>query len=121
MKNNVRSYLRSKFFPEKTMTEEDYTRGRRLFLVEGAATQGINSMTTGVIISGFLKFLGVTDVINGIISGHSRLRGYSAAFFSRGVSPDETGKIGCDAAGAVSSPALRGYAVGPAFYFGYGG
>ena len=51
------------------LTEKDYSRSRKIFVVEGSLANGIVSLSSGVIISGVLKFLGAPDSINGIISG----------------------------------------------------
>lgn len=55
------------FFSGTTMTEADFTKGRRLFIAEGCCANGIVTLTTGAFLSGYANSLGATDSINGII------------------------------------------------------
>ncbi len=51
------------------LSEKEYAKSRNIFIWEGALATGITTMSSGVIISGILKYLGANDSINGIISG----------------------------------------------------
>ena len=55
------------YFSGTTMTETDFSKGRRLFIAEGCCANGIVTLTTGAFLSGYANSLGATDSMNGII------------------------------------------------------
>jgi len=60
--------LRKKFFMQIPETKGDYSKSRRYFTMDGITANSINVLVTGSILSGYLKSLGVSDSLNGIIS-----------------------------------------------------
>lgn len=55
------------YFSETSMTDEDFTRSRKLFIAEGCCANGVVVLTTGAFLSGYINSLGADDSINGII------------------------------------------------------
>jgi MFS family permease len=78
--SRFRSLIRKKCFSDEILTERDYSRSRNLFIAESCLANGIAVMATGVIVSGYLKFLGANDAVNGIISGIPVLAGILLIF-----------------------------------------
>jgi len=66
----MRKFFRKKMSGSQVpLSEKAYGKSRTLFIIEGGAANAIGTLASGVIVSGFLKFLGASDAINGIISG----------------------------------------------------
>lgn len=55
--------------PGQILLEKEYSGSRAFFIAEESFATAIVAMTSGVVISGILKFLGASDSINGVISG----------------------------------------------------
>lgn len=55
--------------PGQGLSEKEFSKSRAFFIAEGSFATAIVTMTSGVTISGILKFFGASDSINGIISG----------------------------------------------------
>lgn len=60
--------LRKRFFMQVPETKSEYSKSRRYFTVDGITANSIAVLVTGTILSGYLKILGVSDSLNGIIS-----------------------------------------------------
>lgn len=74
-KNKTWLLIKDKYFSSQTLSEKDYERGRKLFIADGCFANGVVAITSGVILAGFLEYLGANNVVNGIISGIPNLAG----------------------------------------------
>lgn len=68
-KNKAWLLIKDKYFSNQTLSENDYERSRKLFIADGCFANGVIAITSGVILAGFLEYLGANNVVNGIISG----------------------------------------------------
>ena len=71
MKETVRMMierLRHRYYSEVPETRKDYAKSRRFFTMDGVTANSIAVLVTGTILAGYLKMLGVSDALNGIIS-----------------------------------------------------
>jgi Major Facilitator Superfamily. len=67
MKIPVKKFVSKIYYNQKPLSDQDYTKGTRLFLLEGISANAIAGLTTGSFLSGFLTSLGVEDSLNGIV------------------------------------------------------
>lgn len=70
------------FIDKNSLTESDYEESRNYFIYEGCMAAGILSLTSGAFLTGYAKYIGISDVFNGIISAISAATGLIQLFSS---------------------------------------
>lgn len=68
-------FFQRTYFSRGKLTQREYYNSRTLFIFEGCAAMGIFTITSGAFLSGYAKYLGATDTINGIIGAIPTLAG----------------------------------------------
>jgi MFS family permease len=63
------------YFSKGNLTQKEYYNSRTLFIFEGCAAVGVFTLTSGAFLSGYAKYLGANDTINGIIGSTPVLAG----------------------------------------------
>lgn len=63
----IRNVIDRVYINKGLLTSEDYEKSRNLFIAESSAAVSVFSLTSGAFLSGFVKYLGGSDEINGII------------------------------------------------------
>jgi Na+/melibiose symporter-like transporter len=71
----IKSVINKVYFKEEELKQRDYEKSRKLFIAESSAAVGIFSLTSGAFLSGFVKYLGGSDEINGIIGAIPAMAG----------------------------------------------
>ncbi len=70
------------YFNNRPLMNEDYEESRKYFIYEGCTAVGINSLTSGAILAGFVSYMGASDEINGIIGAIPAATGIIQLFSS---------------------------------------
>ncbi len=60
--------LKLLYFNQVPRTRDEYKRSRQLFTVDSVTASIIANLAAGTFLAGYLKYLGISDAVNGIIS-----------------------------------------------------